>query len=845
MNTSYSISTTDPLPFDIDSSTGDLSVTEDLDYDTGTTSYSFTVICIERDSPDLNDTATVEILLLPVNEFRPQVVGTSNVFVFVPEDTPVGTVIASNSDTAPPGTLSEYTIIDNDAGIDGLLTFTSTDLDTEYFTLELDTGSILLRRELDLDNQTDPTPTNFEAVEVTGCDFFPPIDFCPNLNIRIFVNPVNEFTPQFSQDSYSTSIPEDTPEGAEVLVVECTDDDVGVGQFAGIELYNVSQAVMDAFAIDGSNGNVTVRAVNYVTDRSYEFMVRCLDTGGLEDFAEVTINIDFTPQFSQDSYSTSIPEDTPEGTEVLVVECTDGDVGVGQLSGIELYNASQAVMDAFAIDGSNGNITVRAVNYETDQSYEFMVRCVDTGGLEEFAEVTINIEDINDNSPMCNVPTTLSVTYSSTSLFTLTCSDLDSGQNGQLSYTISSTIPPSGGTFEIDNMGVVTFTGTAEEGTYTITIRVSNPDGLYTEYEITLRLTVVNEFTPQFSQDSYTTSIPEDTPEGTEVLMVECTDGDVGVGQFAGIELYNASRAVMDAFAIDGSNGNITVRAVNYETDQSYEFMVRCVDTGGLEEFAEVTINIQDVNDNSPVCDQPNNISTTLSVGTYNYTSLFALLCTDQDTGANGVLQYEITQIKPNASPFMINIDDATGEVGYQGILETTGVYRYKVTIMVSDTGTIPLSVSVDVLVLIEVIPSCSYTNGLELTLPVGSHNLSSVLNVSCTGNDQLSYSIVQNNLGYFEIDGTTGEVTFSGTPAYDLTIRVSDPSGLYLELDKITVTITSTNQNGTSDQDSSDSTFLILIALLALLLLTTVVLCVVLLAIWLRFRRRYNGVIT
>ena len=497
MNTSYSISTTDSLPFDIDSSTGDLSVTEDLDYDTGIISYSFTVICSERDSPDLNDTATVEIVLLPVNEFRPQIVSTSNVLVFVPEDIPVGTVIASNSDTAPPGTLSEYTITDNDVGIDGLLTFISTELDTKFFSLELNTGSVVLIRELDRDNQTDPAPANFEAVSVTGCDFFPPIETCPNVNLRIFVLQVNEFTPQFTQDLYTTSIQENIPQGSEVLVVECTDGDVGVGQFAEIELYNVSQAVMDAFAIDGSNGNITVRAVNYETDRSYEFMVRCLDTGGLEDFAEVTINIDFTPQFSQDSYNTSIPEDTPEGTEVLVVECADGDVGVGQFAGIELYNASQAVMDAFAIDGSNGNITVRAVNYETDQSYEFMVRCIDTSGLEGFAEVTINIGDINDNSPICdtgNVPTTLSVrTYSSTALFTLTCSDLDSGQNGLLSYniSISSTIPSSGGTFEIDSMGVVTFTGTVEEGTYTITIRVSDPDGLYTEYKITL--TVMSE----------------------------------------------------------------------------------------------------------------------------------------------------------------------------------------------------------------------------------------------------------------------------------------------------------------------------------------------------------------
>ena len=740
MNTSYSISTTDSLPFDIDSSTGDLSVTEDLDYDTGIISYSFTVICSERDSPDLNDTATVEIVLLPVNEFRPQVVGTSNVFVSVPEDTPMGTVIVSNSDTALPGTLSEYTITDNDAGIDGLLTFISTELDTKFFSLELNTGSVVLIRELDLDNQTDPAPANFEAVSVTGCDFFPPIETCPNVNLRIFVLQVNEFTPQFTQDLYTTSIPEDTPEGTEVLVVECTDGDVGVGTFAGIELYNASQAVVDAFAIDGSNGNITVRAVNYETDRSYEFMVHCLDTGGLEDFAEVTINIDFTPQFSQDSYNTSIPEDTPEGTEVLVVECTDGDVGVGEFAGIELYNASQAVVDAFAIDGSNGNITVRAVNYETDRSYEFMVHCLDTGGLEDFAEVTINIDftpQFSQDGYNTSIPED---TPEGTEVLVVECTDGDVGVGefaGIELYNASQAVVDA---FAIDGSnGNITVRAVNYETdrSYEFMVHCLDTGGLEDFAEVTINI----DFTPQFSQDSYNTSIPEDTPEGTEVLVVECTDGDVGVGQFAGIELYNASQAVMDAFAIDGSNGNITVRAVNYETDQSYEFMVRCIDTSGLEGFAEVTINIEDINDNSPICDT-GNVPTTLSVRTYSSTALFTLTCSDLDSGQNGQLSYNI-----------------------------------------SISSTIPSSG------------------------------------------------------GTFEID-SMGVVTFTGTAeegTYTITIRVSNPDGLYTEYE-ITLTVMSEEEDGSGGAVPFAA---IIVPIIVILLIVTFIIVLIIIILYLRKRRK------
>ena len=290
-DTNYSISTSAPLPFDVDPSTGELIVTEDLDYDTGTTSYSFGIVCFESYSPSINDTATVRIAILPVNEFRPVVVGSTSVAVLVPEDTPVGTVIVSNSINAPSGTLSTFTVTDADAFPDNILTFTSDNINaTMFLALNTTTSYITLIRVLDLDNTTDPVPASI-TVSLVACDFFPPISTCPNFDVRIFPTGVNEFPPQFSQDSYNASISEGVPQGTEVLVADCTDSDLGVGQFGGIEFFNPSQEVMDAFTIDSSSGNITTIALNYDAVPTYSFMVRCFDTGGLEDLANITVNI--------------------------------------------------------------------------------------------------------------------------------------------------------------------------------------------------------------------------------------------------------------------------------------------------------------------------------------------------------------------------------------------------------------------------------------------------------------------------------------------------------------------------------------------------------------------------
>ena len=289
INTTYSICVSEVFPFDIDSATGELSVTEDLDYDTGTTSYSFNVTCFEAFSSDVNDTATILVTLLPVNEFAPTA-GASTVLVLVLEDTPIGTVIASNADTAPEGVQDTYDITDDDAGPDGILTFTSDDIDTEFFTLDITTGSITLLRDLDLDNLTDTIPTSF-IVSVTGCDILPPVVTCPNVAVRIFVSQVNEFQPQFSQDVYNASIAETASEGTEVVDVSCTDGDVGVGAVGNIEFLNPSQQLTDAFMIDSSTGSITLIVVSYEAIPTYEFMVRCVDTGGLESFANVSIDI--------------------------------------------------------------------------------------------------------------------------------------------------------------------------------------------------------------------------------------------------------------------------------------------------------------------------------------------------------------------------------------------------------------------------------------------------------------------------------------------------------------------------------------------------------------------------
>ncbi len=228
LNITYAILSSDPLPFNVHTATGEFSVTEDLDYDTQTIPYVFSVVCYEGGNLTINNTAAIEITLQPVNEYRPELIESSTPFILVNETLPVGTVIVANSEDAPPGALETYRVRDGDEGIDGLVTYTSSDIDEVFLTLDVARGFLTLIKELDLDSDEDPAPMVLRP-DITACDFLPPISTCPNIDVNIFIISVNEFSPEFSQEIYTVAVAKNVTEAYTVLQTTCTEQDRGVG----------------------------------------------------------------------------------------------------------------------------------------------------------------------------------------------------------------------------------------------------------------------------------------------------------------------------------------------------------------------------------------------------------------------------------------------------------------------------------------------------------------------------------------------------------------------------------------------------------------------------------------
>ena len=235
-------------------------------------------------------------------------------------------------------------------------------------------------------------------------------------------------------------------------------------------------------------------------------------------------------------------------------------------------------------------------------------------GTLSWATTTINIIGAND------APTDIDLDNSSVAenaagavVGTLTTTDVDGGATH--TYTVNDD------RFEVTPEGVLKLKDDValdyeDEQSITIEVTTTDEHGASFTEEFVIDITDVNE-QPTLTVDATPVSFAEDTAAGTALADVDGTDPDTlaDTDDPAANDTFNdltytivsvdtaTSGAVYDLFAIDGTNGNISLAAgqsFDYETDQSYSLVVRVTDGPGLFDEKTVVVNITDVNENSP-----------------------------------------------------------------------------------------------------------------------------------------------------------------------------------------------------------------------------------------------------
>ncbi len=131
--------------------------------------------------------------------------------------------------------------------------------------------------------------------------------------------------------------------------------------------------------------------------------------------------------------------------------------------------------------------------------------------------------------------------------------------------------------------------------THTVTIRVTDAAGLFSEGIVSINVTKLNN-PPKVSPATFT--VPENSPVGTVVNTVIASDRDVGQSLSFNITSGNSG----DRFAINQATGTITVAkaTVDYESTSQFDMSVQVTDNDVLNPLsatALITIRLIDVNE--------------------------------------------------------------------------------------------------------------------------------------------------------------------------------------------------------------------------------------------------------
>uniref|UniRef100_A0A2K5DD65 Cadherin domain-containing protein n=1 Tax=Aotus nancymaae TaxID=37293 RepID=A0A2K5DD65_AOTNA len=261
---------------------------------------------------------------------------------------------------------------------------------SRFFAVEPDTGVVWLRQPLDRETKSEFT------VEFSVSDHQGVI----TRKVNIQVGDVNDNAPTFHNQPYSVRIPENTPVGTPIFIVNATDPDLGAG---GSVLYSF-QPPSQFFAIDSARGTVTViRELDYETTQAYQLTV---NTRPLSTLA----NLDMDPIFINLPYSTNIYEHSPPGTTVRIITAIDQDKG--RPRGIGYTIVSGNTNSIFALDYISGALTLNGLLDRENPLYShgfiLTVKGTELNDDRTPSDATVTttfnilVIDINDNAPEFN-----------------------------------------------------------------------------------------------------------------------------------------------------------------------------------------------------------------------------------------------------------------------------------------------------------------------------------------------------------------------------------------------------------------------------------------------------------
>lgn len=566
--------------------------------------------------------------------------------------------------------------------------------DLRQFSVGTDSGVISVIRMLDREDLT-----RYQLIiraEDSG-------GLASSATVNIKVTDINDKNPEFDESDvpYVFSI-EEGKSNAIVGTVHATDADEGINA----EITYSLPADLP-FKIDGKSGEIRTKTkLDYETQTEYKFVVTAKD--GAPDArlgtASVTVQVldvpDEVPKFAETEIEVKVPENVPDFL-VATVKAHDPDT-IKEIT----YTLRRGPGDLFKVDAKTGQVkTIRGLDYEKEKEHVLIIGTLENKGTEigDTIRVTVEVEDRNDIPPVfVSVPEPVTVN--------------DDQPIGAIVGSMPAvdgdgTAPGNVVRYELVGRGKALKYFQVDPDTGVIRLRDELRKEEDTEYQVDVRaydlgepqlssvatlpvfvrhlLTdpnadpmAINEDTgginnPEmvglaFSDDSYTTSVPELTKINSTIKLIQIINSKKATKTNPGFKCEIQKGNEFGLFKItmeDHACGIGLQRALDYENKTSHQLEVSLTSSkyfvNPQKSVATVTIIVQDENDNAPEFVFKKHQSTNGHQHNNTYyavvssdadidTTVLQVKARDKDTGKFGTIKYRLLDEESND----VSLDD-------------------------------------------------------------------------------------------------------------------------------------------------------------------------------------------
>ncbi|XP_030001145.1 protocadherin gamma-C5-like [Sphaeramia orbicularis] len=547
----------------------------------------------------------IEVDIRDVNDNAPSFLKTDHV-IEIAESTAIGLRFPLESAEDP------------DVGSNGLKTYTLSKDDCFSLKVkEIENGRKI--PELVLNKSLDREKKAVHSLVLTAMDGGNPVKSGTS-KITVKVLDVNDNLPVFENTFYKIAVKENTANGSFVITTKATDVDDGPNGEIEYSLgIHTPPSVSSLFYIDPVTGDIFLKKqLDHETQSSYRIDISAKDKGFLKMEGHCSVQVDVldvndnAPEIVLTSKPPSVPEDSPSGTVVALLSVRDLDAGDnGKVILRVPKNYPFTLKPSFS--NNYALVTSGPLDRERVSDYSIEITATDSGSppLSSKKSIPVSITDVNDNPPAFTQP--FYNVYlkengvAGSILFSVSASDVDSGENAKISYSILDSkvqdVSVSSYVYiNSDNGSIYSMLSFDYEKLKVFQIQVQAKDqgspSLSTNATVHVFILDQNDNAPAVIYPSSAAlgslshqRMPRSAKAGHLVTKVTAVDADSGHNAWISYKLAEATDASL--FTVNLYTGEVrTKRAVSEQDDSSQRLLIEIKDDGEPVQSATVTVSI-------------------------------------------------------------------------------------------------------------------------------------------------------------------------------------------------------------------------------------------------------------